>query len=298
MGRKSKTIAIIQARMGATRLPGKVLYDIAGQPMLVRVVERTRRASRLDGFVVATTTEVQDDAVAELCQERGYPCVRGDQQDVLDRYYQAARQASAEVIARITADCPVIDPDLINETVRLVTEHWSPFDNAPWPDRQGRQARLNTDHFDFAANRLPPPWGRTYPIGLDVEACTFTALERAWKEATEPYQREHVMPYLYEGVNLQPATSNLQLATRNLQKGVSSRGFQIALLNHDPDYGALRWTVDTPEDLELIRQVYARFSGRDDFCWRDILALFEREPELAKLNASIKARGMTESEKE
>jgi spore coat polysaccharide biosynthesis protein SpsF len=295
---KPKTIAIIQARMGATRLPGKVLRDIAGQPMLVRVVERSRRASLLDGFVVATTTEVQDDAVAELCRERGYPCYRGEQQDVLDRYYQAARQTGAEVIARITADCPVIDPDLINETVRLVTEHWSPFDNAPWPDRQGRQGRLNTDHFDFAANRLPPPWGRTYPIGLDVEACTFPALERAWKEATEPYQREHVMPYLYEGVNLQPATCNLQLAARILQIGVSPHGFHVALLNHDPDYGALRWTVDTPEDLELIRQVYARFSGRDDFGWRDILTLFEREPELAKLNASIKAKGMTDSEKE
>jgi len=277
---RPRTIAIIQARMGATRLPGKVLHDIAGQPMLVRVVERTRRASLLDGFVVATTTEVHDDALYELCRERGYPCYRGEQQDVLDRYYQAARQTGADVIVRITADCPVIDPLLINETVQLVTGHYS----------------LVTDHFDFAANRLPPPWGRTYPIGLDVEACTFAALERAWQEATEPYQREHVMPYLYEGVNLQPATCNLQLATRNLQLGTSPRGFRVALLNHDPDYGALRWTVDTPEDLELIRQVYARFGGHDDFGWRDILALFEREPELTKLNALINAKGMTESE--
>jgi len=266
--------------MGATRLPGKVLHDIAGQPMLVRVVERTRRASLLDGFVVATTTEVQDDALYELCRERGYPCYRGEQQDVLDRYYQAARQTGADIIVRITADCPVIDPLLINETVQLVTGHYS----------------LVTDHFDFAANRLSPPWGRTYPIGLDVEACTFAALERAWQEATEPYQREHVMPYLYEGVNLQPATCNSQPATRNLQKGVSPRGFHIALLNHDPDYGALRWTVDTPEDLELIRLIYARIGGRDDFGWREILALFEREPELAKLNALINAKGMTESE--
>jgi spore coat polysaccharide biosynthesis protein SpsF len=277
---RPRTIAIIQARMGATRLPGKVLHDIAGQPMLVRVVERTRRASLLDGFVVATTTEIQDDALYELCRERGYPCYRGEQQDVLDRYYQAARQTGADVIVRITADCPVIDPLLINETVQLVTGHYS----------------LVTDHFDFAANRLPPPWGRTYPIGLDVEACTFAALERAWQEATEPYQREHVMPYLYEGVNLQPATCNSQPATRNLQKGVSPRGFHIALLNHDPDYGALRWTVDTPEDLELIRLIYARIGGRDDFGWREILALFEREPELAKLNALINAKGMTESE--
>jgi len=183
---KPKTIAIIQARMGATRLPGKVLCDIAGQPMLVRVVERTRRASLLDGFIVATTTEVQDDALYELCRERGYPCFRGDQQDVLDRYYQSARQTGAEVVVRITADCPVIDPDLIDETTKLVTGRSSLITH---------HALRITHHasLDFAANRLPPPWGRTYPIGLDVEVCTFAALERAWKEATKPYQREHWM---------------------------------------------------------------------------------------------------------
>jgi len=278
---RPKTIAIIQARMGATRLPGKVLLDIAGQPMLVRVVERTRRASLLDGFVVATTTEVQDEAIAELCRARGYPCYRGSLQDVLDRYYQAARAFNAELVVRITADCPVIDPALIDETVQLVTVHCS----------------LIPDHFDFAANRLPPPWGRTYPIGLDVEACTFAALERAWQEATEPYQREHVMPYLYEGVVFNADSRPLNTVHCSLNTGISPRGFHVALLGHDPDYGALRWTVDTPEDLELVRQVYARFGGRDDFGWRDILDLFRREPELVRLNASIKAKGMTESEK-
>jgi spore coat polysaccharide biosynthesis protein SpsF len=278
---KISVLAVIQARMGATRLPGKVLRDIAGEPMLVRVVERTRRSSRLDGFIVATTSEVPDDAVAELCRARGYPCFRGDQQDVLDRYYQAARQAGAEVIARITADCPVIDPLLIDETVQLVAGHCS----------------LVTDHFDFSTNRLPPPWGRTYPIGLDVEACTFAALERAWQEADQPYQREHVMPYLYEGVVFSAARRSLNTDHCLLNTGSTPRGFHVALLNHDPDYGALRWTVDTPEDLELICQVYARFSGRDDFGWRDILALFKREPELARINAVIKAKNLTESEK-
>jgi len=267
--------------MGATRLPGKVLRDIAGEPMLVRVVERTRRASRLDGFIVATTSEVPDDAVAELCRARGYPCFRGDQQDVLDRYYQAARQAGAEVIARITADCPVIDPLLIDETVQLVTG----------------QCSLVTDHFDFSANRLSPPWGRTYPIGLDVEACTFAALERAWQEADQPYQREHVMPYLYEGVVFSASRRSLNTDHCFLNTGSTPRGFHVALLNHDPDYGALRWTVDTPEDLELIRQIYARFDGREDFGWLDILALFKREPELARINAVIKAKNLTESEK-
>jgi len=276
-----RTIAIIQARMGATRLPGKVLLHIAGQPMLVRVVERVRHATLLDGFMVATTTEVQDEPVAELCRARGYPCFRGSQQDVLDRYYQAARQIDAQVVVRITADCPVIDPQLIDEMVQIVQS-----------SLVNRQPSL-----DFAANRLPPPWSRTYPIGLDVEVCTFIALERAWREADQPYQREHVMPYLYEGAS--PDTHLPFLVTRHstITTGSTPRGFHIALLNHDPDYGALRWTVDTPEDLELIRQVYGRFGGRDDFGWQEILTLFDGEPELARLNAGIQAKRMKDAEK-
>jgi spore coat polysaccharide biosynthesis protein SpsF len=273
---KPRTIAIIQARMGATRLPGKVLCDIAGQPMLVRVVERVRRANLLDGFIVATTTEVQDVAIAELCQGRGYPCFRGSHHDVLDRYYRAARQMSAEVVVRITADCPVIDPQLIDETVQLV--------KSSIVNRKSEN--------DFAANRLPPPWVRTYPIGLDVEVCTFAALEKAWKEAVEPYQREHVLSYLYEGVVFETESHSLNTVHCILKTGSTPRGFHVALLDHDPDYGAQRWTVDTPEDLELIRQVYGRFGGRDDFGWQEILALFEREPELAKLNARIQAKSL------
>jgi len=255
-----RTIAIIQARMGASRLPGKVLLDLGGQPMLQRVVTRTRRARLLDGVVVATTSEAPDAAIEAYCRAQDIPVYRGSLHDVLDRFYQAARLQAAEVIVRITADCPVIDPALIDETVALITEHWP----------------LNT--IDFAATRLPPPWRRTYPIGLDVEACTFTALERAWKEADQAYHREHVLPFLYEGVTLDQA---------RIARGTSARGFRIAQLNHDPDYGTLRWTVDTPEDLELLRQVYARFAGRDDFTWQEVLALFEREPELGRINAGV-----------
>ncbi len=257
---KPRTVAILQARMGASRLPGKPLLDLGGQPMLQRVVSRTRRARRLDEIVVATTTEAEDAVIAEYCRAEGIPVYRGSLHDVLDRFYQAACLRTAEIIVRVTADCPVVDPHLIDAAVALVAE--------PWPQ--------NT--LDFAATRLPPPWKRTYPIGLDVEVCTFAALERAWQEADQPYQREHVLPYLYEGVVLDQAP---------VARGVSSRGFRIAQLNHDRDYGALRWTVDTPEDLELMRAVYARFGGRDDFSWQEVLALFEREPELARLNAHV-----------
>lgn len=250
--------------MASSRLPGKVLLDIGGRPMLERVVERARRAGSLRQVVVATTVDPSDDPVERLCRERDYPCYRGSAQDVLDRYYQAARLFSAEIIVRITADCPLIDPQVIDRTVYAFLG-LDVGDNAS-PGLRGLS--LSSLPYDFAANRLPPPWGRTYPIGLDVEVCTFTALEQAWKEAVLPHQREHVMPFFYE----------------------NPERFRILLVDHDKDYGALRWTVDTPQDLELLRRIYAHFEGRDDFSWLEVLALFERQPELRQINAQIQPK--------
>jgi spore coat polysaccharide biosynthesis protein SpsF len=247
--------------MAASRLPGKVLLDIAGQPMLARVLARARWARTLDLVAVATTIDPSDNPVEAWCREHETPFFRGDMFDVLDRFYQAARKFEAEVIVRITADCPVIDPVLIDETVQVLQS-----------SIVNRKSKI-----DFSCNRLPPPWTRTYPIGLDVEVCTFAALERASKEATEKHQREHVMPYLYEGV---------QLDALHVARGTSKHGFKIAQLNHDPDYGALRWTVDTPEDLELMRRVFAHF-GRDDFYWQDVLALQQSQPEMFTVNAGV-----------
>jgi spore coat polysaccharide biosynthesis protein SpsF (cytidylyltransferase family) len=114
-----------------------------------------------------------------------------------------------------------------------------------------------------------------------VEICTFAALQKAWKESTEAFHREHVMPYLYEGVELAPVNRQLSL-------GTSPRGFRIAMLNHITDFGDYRWTVDTPEDLEFMRQVYSRFDGRDDFTWKEVLDLVHNEPQLMQINASVK----------
>jgi spore coat polysaccharide biosynthesis protein SpsF len=235
------TLAIIQARMSSKRLPDKVLLDIAGQPMLVRVFERTKRSKTIHQVVVATTTAAEDDPIAELCANLGYDCYRGSAFDVLDRYYQAASTYGAKVIVRITGDCPLIDPDVIDKTVQAF---------------QG---------YDFAANRLPPPWGRTYPIGLDTEVCTFAALETAWEEADKSHQREHVMPFFYD----------------------HQERFHIQLVNHDEDFGSLRWTVDTAEDLTLVRQIYHHFADRDDFTWLEVLELFKRRPELADINSQV-----------
>ena len=245
--------------MSSSRLPGKILADIAGQPMLQRVFIRTSRAATVTETIFATTTDPSDDPVAEYCDFSGIPFRRGSLYDVLDRYYQAAKSAKADYVVRVTADCPVIDPSLIDDVVNILLEN----------------------EYDFVCNRLPPPWQRTYPIGLDVEACTFKVLEQAWKEAKEPQHREHAMPYFYEGVEL-------SAVSRQLSKGVSPLDFRIALLNHPTDFGDYRWTVDTPEDLEFIRQVYNRFDGRDDFTWKEVLDLVHHEPQLMQINASVK----------
>lgn len=258
------TIAIIQARMGSSRLPGKVLQEIAGKPMLDWVVERTRRAETIDQVVVATTTEPTDDALEKHCAQQGYPCSRGSLYDVLDRYYQAARQFGANNIVRITADCPLIDPQVIDRTVKAFFGQTAQ-DDVEFSAPHLKSKILAQKSFDYAANRRPPPWSRTYPIGLDTEVCTFAALETAWHEATEKYQREHVMPFFYE----------------NPQR------FRLLLVNHPEDFGALRWTVDTAEDLEALRQIVSRFPGRDDFTWLEILELYQRAPELAQINAQV-----------
>jgi len=122
---------------------------------------------------------------------------------------------------------------------------------------------------------------------LDVEACTFKVLEKAWKEAWEPQHREHAMPYFYEGVEL-------AAVNRQLSEGVSPRGFRIALLNHTTDFGDYRWTVDTPEDLEFMRQVYSRFDGRDDFTWKEVLELIHDQPQLAQINANVKHKTLND----
>lgn len=251
-------VAIIQGRMSSSRLPGKILADIAGQPMLSRVCARTARAATVKDTIFATTIDPGDDPVADYCNTESIPVIRGDLHDVLDRYYQTAKAAKAEVVVRITADCPVIDPALIDDCVNTLLK----------------------GAFDFVCNRLPPPWGRTFPIGLDTEVCTYKSLESAWKEATEAIHREHVVPYIYEGVELKP--TNAQLST-----GVSQRGYKIAQLHHDPDYGQLRWTVDTPKDMEFMRQLYQHFDGQDDFTWQEILHLVQKEPQLAAINSTV-----------
>jgi spore coat polysaccharide biosynthesis protein SpsF len=168
-----KVIAIIQARMRSTRLPGKVLMDLAGEPMLARVVNRAARARTLDEVVVATSTKPADGVLEAMCHQRSWPCHRGSETDVLDRYYQAALVHKAEAIARITSDCPLIDAGVVDGVVGEFL--------AAKPE------------IDFASNVSPR---RTFPRGLDVEVVSFAALRQAWREATDSSSREHVTPYI------------------------------------------------------------------------------------------------------
>ncbi len=175
----NRVVAIIQARMGSTRLPGKVLMDLVGEPMLARVISRSWRATMLEEVVVATTTKPADEAIVELCAARGWPCFRGSEDDVLDRYYRAAAAYRADVVVRVTADCPLIEPEVID---RVVGEFL------------GRQPEV-----DYACNFLPR---RTFPQGLDTEVVRFDVLERAWRADLDPAWREHVTPYIWRNPGL------------------------------------------------------------------------------------------------
>jgi spore coat polysaccharide biosynthesis protein SpsF len=144
----------------------------------------------------------------------------------------------------------VIDPEVIDQTVKVFQKSGA----------------------DFVANRLPPPWKRTWPIGLDTEVCSFAGLERAWKEARLPHEREHVMPFFYN----------------------TEGRFKIVVTEHDPDYGSQRWTVDTAEDLQLLNEIFARLPDPLTFSWLDVLHLMENDPSLGQINAGVRHKVGTE----
>ena len=166
-----RVVAIIQARMGSSRLPGKVLQDLAGSPMLSRVIDRLQRARMLDEVVVATTDEPQDAAIVDYCSQSNVPCFAGSQHDVLDRYYQAATKFNAEAVVRITSDCPLIDSSVVDVVVRKF---------------------LASKYTDYVSCIVEP---RTFPRGLDTEVFSYEALKTAWQESTDMACREHVTQY-------------------------------------------------------------------------------------------------------
>lgn len=170
--------AMIQARMSSTRLPGKVLRQINGRPMLAYMVERVKAACNVDNVVLVTSIDSSDDAIVELCKKNDILYYRGSLDDLIDRYYQAAKKFGVDIIVRLTGDCPLVDPRIIDDMVNI-------YKNAT---------------YDYIANTIPPKW--TVPEGMDVEIFSFKNLERAWSEAKKPSEREHVTFYFWHNPQL------------------------------------------------------------------------------------------------
>ncbi|PIR82452.1 acylneuraminate cytidylyltransferase [Candidatus Kaiserbacteria bacterium CG10_big_fil_rev_8_21_14_0_10_59_10] len=237
--------AIIQARMSSTRLPGKVLLPLAGYAALFHVVERVKRAPGIDSVIVATSVAPEDDEIVDFCTEHGYTHFRGSQDDVLSRYFEAAKTGPFDPVVRITSDCPLIDPSVLSELVQ----------------------NFGAGRYDYQSNIAPNT--RTFPRGLDCEIFSFAALERAHREAKNPYEREHVTPYIHENKK-----EDFVIGPQLVARDIYAR----------PQF---RLTLDYEEDYELLSHLYERFYEKkgDILHVPDVLAYLDAHPEMVSLNA-------------
>ena len=241
----SHPIVIIQARMGSTRLPGKVLLPLVNKSMLWHIVQRCRAVDGIAEVVIATTTRPQDQPILDVCATEGIACFEGSDQDVLSRYYQAAVSFQADPVIRITGDCPCSDPGLIEAVVAM--HRSARFDLVGAATGAGAHG-LDGWHF---------------PDGLDVECSSFGCLERLWSEAQAPHDREHVSTY----------------ALRHPDR------FRIGRMYAPADYGHHRWTVDHWEDFMLVRAIYdALWRPECHFTMQEVLGYLEAHPEVYALN--------------
>lgn len=242
------TTAIIQARMGSTRLPGKVLRPLSGRPMLARIVERVRACPKIAAVIVATSDRDADEPIRQMCAAEAIDCFAGSEHDVLDRFYRAAVRAGGDPLIRITADCPLVDPALLGELVAL-------YETGGY------------DHVGVATGAGALFLGRgRFPDGLDAECFSLAALERAWREAASAPDREHVTPYIWRHKEL----------------------FRCGQLTSTNDYSQLRWTVDNETDFEVIAKIYdALYRPSAPFLMDDVLRYLAAHPELAATNEAF-----------
>jgi spore coat polysaccharide biosynthesis protein SpsF len=241
---------IIQARMGSTRLPGKVLKELeTGKTCLEYVIQQLQAVFDIKNVVIATTILEEDDVIEQFCIERGINVFRGEPRNVLDRYYNCAKEFSMQNIVRITSDCPLIDPEIVSELIK----------------------KMRAGEFDYVSNALK----RTFPIGLDAEIFTFHALEQSWKVAELSSEKEHVTPFIKKNF----------------------KSFKQYNLENDEDKSNIRITLDMPEDLILIRSIVSKISNRP-ILYKDLMELFEREPQILSINKNIKHDGYERSLRE
>lgn len=239
---------IIQARMGSSRLPGKVMKPLdADNPLLYSVLFQLKNCEFIEEIVVATTDLEEDDVIEQYLKKNNIKCFRGSSDDVLDRYYQCAKKFSFSTIIRIPADKPFIDPEFVDTIIK----------------------KFNMKDLDYITTFLPP----TFPIGSEVEVFSFECLEKTWKNAKLPSEREHVTSYIYN----------------NKDK------FKILNIENDKDESNFRWAVDREEDYKLALNIMSEIKNRP-ILTRDIINLFKRNPDLTKINNKIdKDEGMKKS---
>jgi len=231
-----KTVALVQARMGSTRLPGKVLKSIMGKPMIELLLTRLSQSKEIDEIVVATSQESQDDELQLVVESLGYRCTRGSNKNVLERFYDSAKSLSADIIVRITGDCPLVDYVLVDKCIR----------------------GFKDSRVDYFSNY-------NFPDGLDTEVISFSAIEHATKHAKSDFDREHVTPYI-----------------RN------SSLFVKDVLKSNQDLSGIRWSVDEPEDLIVVTNVFEYFIDNLFFSWSQVLDLQIMQPELFQPNQNIR----------
>jgi len=243
-----RIVAIVQARMTSTRLPGKVLKEILGRPMLWYELERLRKIPLLDDVVVATTVNPADDLVADFCASYGANVYRGDERDVLSRYYEAAKFFKAAAVVRLTADCPLVDPALSESVIR----HY--IDNAP-----------GLDYCAVDVKETPCP----YPRGMDTEIFPASVLSEAYAEGKTSTEREHVTIFIYS----------------------RPERYRIWRASAESDLSRYRFTVDTPEDFDLVGKIIENlYPINPCFGLGDIIRLLEENPGLKRINESIRQK--------
>ena len=236
---------IVQTRTGSSRLPAKVMMKADDKFLMIDYVINQLKHSKLhDKIVIATTDLKQDDVIFDHVTSRNTPCFRGDEKNVLERHYQCAKKYAFSTIVRIPSDKPLIDPTIVDSVIEK-------FQSNSYDYISNFSVDVNDDDGSISS----------YPSGTEVEIFSFTALETAWKNATSEYDKEHVTPYIYN----------------NLEK------FKIFTLKSEKNMSQFRWALDYENDLKLIRIIISRITKRP-ILMSDILELFEREPDLTKIN--------------
>lgn len=245
-GAGGRVVIITQARMTSTRLPGKVAINVLGKPLLEHHLERLKRSSLASQVAVATTTNSSDDIIVKISEGLGITVYRGSEDDVLARYYHAALKFDADIVVRVTSDCPLIDPAVVDKTI-------------------AHYLSLKPD-IDYVSNcRLK----QTYPRGMDTEVFSFPSLKLAYEQTKEPFEREHVTPFLWQ----------------------HPEQFMLSNVEHDIDISHYRWTVDTPEDLDLVeRMLGACYPSNPEFDLQDCIDAIHQNPEWENINRHIEQK--------